>query len=242
MSHRFKLETSGESYWQLLEDNLFRERLGLPTEPYEPTVTVRELMTPRKGPGEIQEPLRVELEGDGDTDLQLRARGCSDDATTDLLVSPALDAVLSSGQLPAHARLACEGFVFPAGSFGVLPRGRSPKGPHSFVWLWWKEHFASRLDPQRSRFRLRYPDGRSELASYDSLEDLAQVKRRAANTLAFDIAVESVAWADPAIDALDVVPLGEEEVYLSDAMAERLRAAGLSGFVVRPVARTSAAN
>lgn len=238
MAHRYKLETDANAEpWQLLEDNPFRERLGLPVEPYAPGLTLRELMTPRLGPGTLAEPLRLDLEGDSEASLLLRSRDFAPEATTDLVVSPALHAVLSTGRLPAHAQVACEAFVYPEGSFGVLPKGRSPKGPHAFVWLWWQERFEARLDPQRSRFRLRYPNGAIDHASYESLEDLAQVKRRAATTLAFDLSLETVAWTDPAVDALDVVPMGSDEVYLSDAMAERLRAAALPGVELVALAR-----
>lgn len=127
--------------------------------------------------------------------------------------------------------------MYPGGSFGVLPRGRAPRGPHAFLWLWWQERFEARLDPQKSRFRLRYPNGAIDHASYESLEDLAQVKRRAATTLAFDIALETVAWIDPAIDALDLVPMGADGVYLSDAMAEGLRSADLPGVEVVLISR-----
>ena len=71
-----------------------------------------------------------------------------------------------------------------------------------------------RVDPQKSRFRLRYPNGTLDYARYESLEDLAQVKHRAATTLAFGLSLDTVAWADPAVDALDVVPMGHDEVYL----------------------------
>lgn len=231
VSHRFKLLTDADA-WQLLEHDPFRQSLGMPVEPYDPKITLRELMTPRLGPGTLREPLRLDLEGESEASLLLRPRGFATEATTDLLASPALHSLLSSVALPVHARVVCEAFVFPAGSFGALPRGRKPKGPHAFVWLWWQEHFEARLDPQRSRFRLRYPDGTIDHASYESLEDLAQVKRRAATTLAFDLDLEIAAFADPAVEALDVVPLGSDVVFLSDAMAERLRAAALPGVTI----------
>ena len=238
MTHRFKLDVDVNAEpWRLLEHIPFREKLGLPVEPYRPGLTVEELMTPTLGPGTVAEPLLLDVEGRTPASLLVRSRGFTPDATTDLLVSPALEAILSTGRLPAHATIACEAFVFPQGSFGVLPKNRKPKGPHPFRWLWWQDRFEGRLDPQKSRFRLRYPNGTVDYASYESLEDLAQVKHRAATTLAFDLSLDTVAWADPAVDALDVIPMGHDEVYLSDAMAERLRAAALPGLEIRPVAR-----
>ena len=233
--HRHKLETDVNAEpWELLEHTPFRKSLGLPEGSEQ---TVGELMTPTLGPGTIAEPLRLDVAGRSEANLMVRSRGFDDEATSDLIVSPTLEAILRAGNLPRQATIACEAFVFPAGSFGVLPRNRKPKGPHPFRWLWWQEYFADRLDPQRSRFRIRFRDGTIDHASYESLEDLAQVRRRAANTLDFDLRLETIAWSDPAVDALDVVPMDIGDVYLSDAMADRLSAAALPGVRVVPLDR-----
>jgi hypothetical protein len=232
VTHPFLLKRDVDAGpWDLLANVPFQRSIGIPDSPQ---LTIREGLTPKLRPGTIVEPLRLDFEGRSEATLITYRRFLGDAYVTDLMVSLTLERVLLYGTLPRHAMMTCDALVFPAGSFGVLPKKRKPKGPFPFRWIWWEESFDGRLDPQRSRFRLRYRDGTTHHASYESLDDLRQVQKRAADTLEFDIRIERLAWCDPSVDVLDVVPLGPD-VYLSERMANRVREAALPGVKVAPL-------
>ncbi len=182
-------------------------------------------------------PLALRVDGASAGALMLARRGAQSDATTDLVVSPGLGEVLRGFRLPRHAAIPCAAVREPFDVRRMRMRKRTePALP--YVWLWWQESFARRIDFGRSTFFLRYASGGTAEASYEALEDFEQVVRRAVSTLELDIAPAELEWTEADVYALDLVPLGLD-VFLSKALADALRRASLPGLRVLPP-RTSA--
>lgn len=182
-------------------------------------------------------PRVLRADGASPGSLMIARRGAGSAATTDLVVSPELAAVLRAFALPHHVAVSCT--VEREALDLRRMRMRKRTGPAlPYVWLWWDETFGRRVDFTRSTFFLRYRSGETAEAAYDCLEDFEQVVRRAVNTLELDIAPANLEWSDEAVYGLDLIPLGVD-VFLSPALAEALRQARLPGLRVLP-ARTTA--
>jgi hypothetical protein len=184
----------------------------------------------------LAEPLRLPVSGASPASLIPLPTGRGLDATTDVIVSDELARVLAGVALPRHAVVAC--LAEPGGFDLRTMRKRRKQPPRPFRWLRWAETFARRVDLARSTFFLRYPDGARAEATYESHDDWLQVRRRAAESLAFDLAPATLEWADDAVYALDLVPLGPD-LFLSPRLAELLRAAALPGLRVLPARETA---
>ncbi len=187
-------------------------------------------------PRAVPQPLRIELDGKSEASLVACARGFGDDATTDVIVSPALDAILATARLPRHVRIACVAapFVDLLGTRGRVRRAAE----RPMFWYWWTETFGARLDPRRSRFRILYLDEPRVETHYEDLDDLRQMKKRAIGgrgITSFDPL--EVAWTDPAVDELDLVPY-DGDLFVSDALAHRIAEAALPGIDPAPLQGT----
>lgn len=209
--------------WQLLSTIQLDQTLGRRAGPVDPAMSIRDLLEIRVEPENIPQPLRLDVQGKRAASMMTFVRGFAPDTSTDLLVSPALSKHLSAFNLPRHLTLECV----------AVPFSMRAKKEHPFRWMWWKETFTRRIDLARSRFLVRYRDGTRAETQYQDLDDLLQVRKRGASTLDFEIYPLDLEWIEPAIGALDLIPL-DLDLFVSHGLAEALTRVKLPAIEVRP--------
>ena len=189
----------------------------------------------RGDPSRMPRPLELHLRGKTPASLLAGGAGVPP-YLLDIVASPPLVEVFGRFRLPAHVTIDCSATAWPP----LRSRKRQPTGPHQFRWFWWTESFEKRIDPARSRFAVFHSDHTWVEASYESLDALERVEaRRFLPFRSGEVRVEAVyplqiAWADPVIEELDLIPYETGGPYLSERMARAVEEARLPGIVVLP--------
>lgn len=202
--------------------------LGLPVDdPSSSAASIAYLVTPRRGPGRIEEPIAIDVAGATPSSWMHRMRGFAPAVFVDLVVTPEIAQVLASARLLPHSRMDALATVYGKG----LTRSRKYPAPVPMVWIWWTVDWDT-VDFTRSHFAVHRRDGAVTPATFEGLADLEHAMRQAERGGSVVVPTALETSAAPGEDDVDLWPLPEHRWRVSTGLAAALRSAGVRGVVI----------
>lgn len=202
--------------------------LGLPVDdPGSSAASIAYLVTPRRDPGRIEEPIAIDVAGTTPSSWMHRMRGFAPAVFVDLVVAPEIAQVLGAARLLPHARVDALATIYRKG----LTRSREHPAPVPMVWIWWTVDWDA-VDFTRSHFAVHRRDGAVTPATFEGPADLEHAMRQAERGGSVVVPTELERNTAPREDDVDLWPLPEHRWRLSTGLAAALRSAGIRGVLI----------